>query len=154
VALGSILCAYALDSTGFAFHHVACQTLVRMVGTPHADTNATMLPRTMDAMRGRAPEEIASLAHAPDRNRLLALLVVELSDALERYARDGFVAFRAEWQRRHALHDRFVEVRLPDGSSAHGIVAGVDERGALLVDRDGRRQRFVSGEVSVRGARR
>jgi alcohol dehydrogenase class IV len=63
-ALGSILCAYALDSTGFALHHVVCQTLVRMVGTPHADTNATMLPRTMDAMRGRAPEEIASLAHA------------------------------------------------------------------------------------------
>jgi alcohol dehydrogenase class IV len=64
VALGSILCAYALDSTGFALHHVVCQTLVRMVGTPHADTNATMRPRTMDAMRGRAPEEIASLAHA------------------------------------------------------------------------------------------
>ena len=98
--------------------------------------------------------DIASIADAPDRNHLLALLAVELSDALERYARDGFVAFRAEWQRRHALHDRFVEVRLPDGSSAHGIVAGVDERGALLVDRDGRRQRFVSGEVSVRGARR
>jgi alcohol dehydrogenase class IV len=37
---------------------------VRMVGTPHAETNATMLPWTMDAMRGRAPEEIASLAHA------------------------------------------------------------------------------------------
>ena len=64
LALGSILCAYALDSTGFALHHVVCQTLVRMVGTPHAETNATMLPRTMDAMRGRAPEEIASLAHA------------------------------------------------------------------------------------------
>jgi alcohol dehydrogenase class IV len=64
LALGSVLCAYALDSTGFALHHVVCQTLVRMVGTPHAETNATMLPRTMDAMRGRAPEEIASLAHA------------------------------------------------------------------------------------------
>jgi len=36
----------------------------------------------------------------------------------------------------------------------HGMVAGVDERGALLLDRDGRRMRFVSGEVSVRGARR
>ena len=31
---------------------------------PHAETNAAMLPRTMDAMRARAPEEIASLAHA------------------------------------------------------------------------------------------
>ena len=43
---------------------MVCQTLVRMLGTPHAETNAAMLPRTMDAMRGRAPEEIASLAQA------------------------------------------------------------------------------------------
>ena len=43
---------------------MVCQTLVRMVGTPHAETNAAMLPRTMDAMRSRAPEEIAALAHA------------------------------------------------------------------------------------------
>ena len=40
----------------FALHHVVCQTLVRMLGTPHAETNATMLPRTMEAMRDRAPE--------------------------------------------------------------------------------------------------
>jgi alcohol dehydrogenase class IV len=74
LALGALLCAYALDTTGYALHHVVCQTLVRMVGTPHAETNAAMLPRTMEAMRGRAPEEIASLAHAlgvePDEIRL------------------------------------------------------------------------------------
>jgi alcohol dehydrogenase class IV len=74
LALGAILSAYALDSTGYALHHVVCQTLVRIVGTPHAGTNATMLPRAMEAMRGRASEEIASLAHAlgaePDEIRL------------------------------------------------------------------------------------
>jgi alcohol dehydrogenase class IV len=64
LALAAILCAYALDTTGFALHHVVCQTLVRIVGTPHAETNAAMLPRTMDAMRHRAPDEITSLAHA------------------------------------------------------------------------------------------
>jgi alcohol dehydrogenase class IV len=64
LALGALLCAYALDATGFALHHVVCQTLVRMIGTPHAETNATMLPRTMDMMRVRAPEEISALAHA------------------------------------------------------------------------------------------
>jgi alcohol dehydrogenase class IV len=66
LALGSMLCAYALDSAGFALHHVVCQTLVRMLGTPHAETNATMLPRTMEAMRNRAPEAIAALAGALD----------------------------------------------------------------------------------------
>jgi alcohol dehydrogenase class IV len=64
LALGSILCAYALDSAGYALHHVVCQTLVRILGTPHAETNATMLPRTMEAMRGRAPAAIAALAAA------------------------------------------------------------------------------------------
>ena len=56
LALGSLLCAYALDSAGFALHHVVCQTLVWVLGTPHAETNATMLPLTMEAMRARAPD--------------------------------------------------------------------------------------------------
>jgi alcohol dehydrogenase class IV len=64
LALGAVLAAYALDGTGFALHHVVCQTLVRMLGTPHAETNATMLPRTMEMMRSRAPDEIAALARA------------------------------------------------------------------------------------------
>jgi alcohol dehydrogenase class IV len=64
LALGALLCAYALDSTGYALHHVICQTLVRLLGTPHAETNATMLPRTMEMMHSRAPEEIAALAAA------------------------------------------------------------------------------------------
>src|SRR5439155_13379039 len=64
LALGSVLCAYALDSTGYALHHVVCQTLVGVLEIPHAETNATMLPRTMEAMRSRAPEAIGSLAAA------------------------------------------------------------------------------------------
>jgi alcohol dehydrogenase class IV len=64
LALGSLLCAYALDSAGYALHHVVCQTLVRVLGTPHAETNATMLPLTMEAMRPRAPGPMALLADA------------------------------------------------------------------------------------------
>jgi alcohol dehydrogenase class IV len=64
LALGSLLCAHALDSAGYALHHVVCQTLVWVLGTPHAETNATILPLTMDAMRSRAPGAIESLAGA------------------------------------------------------------------------------------------
>ena len=64
LALGSILCAFALDSGLYALHHVVCQTLVRTLRTPHAETNATMLPRTVGAMRDRAQEAIADLATA------------------------------------------------------------------------------------------
>lgn len=64
LALGSLLCAYALDSAGLAVHHVVCQTLVRVLRIPHAPTYATLLPRTIDAMRARAPEAIAAVGAA------------------------------------------------------------------------------------------
>ncbi len=64
LALGSILCGYAIDSALFAIHHVICQTLVRVCGSPHAETNAAILPRVMAAMRKRAPEQIGALAEA------------------------------------------------------------------------------------------
>ncbi len=64
LALGSLLCAHAIDSALFAIHHVVCQTLVRVLGTPHAETNAAMLPRVMELMVGRAPEALQALAEA------------------------------------------------------------------------------------------
>jgi alcohol dehydrogenase class IV len=63
-ALGGLLCSYAMDSAGYALHHVLCQTLVRTAGTPHAETNAAMLPRTMTFVAGRAPDAVAGLADA------------------------------------------------------------------------------------------
>jgi alcohol dehydrogenase class IV len=64
LALGSILCGYAIDSAMFALHHVICQTLVRVCGSPHAETNAAILPRAMAFMVPRAPEQLSSLAAA------------------------------------------------------------------------------------------
>ena len=64
LALGSLLCAYSLDEGGFALHHVVCQSLVRVLELPHAETNATMLPRTLDAMIPRAEKAMVALAGA------------------------------------------------------------------------------------------
>jgi alcohol dehydrogenase class IV len=64
LALGSILCGYAIDSGAFALHHVICQTLVRVCGTPHATTNAAILPRAMAFMAPRAPDGLKPLATA------------------------------------------------------------------------------------------
>ncbi|MGE5281035.1 MAG: iron-containing alcohol dehydrogenase [Chloroflexota bacterium] len=66
LALGSILCGYAIDSGGLAIHHVICQTLVRVCGTPHAGTNAAILPRAMAFMVPRAPDQLTALAAAID----------------------------------------------------------------------------------------
>jgi alcohol dehydrogenase class IV len=62
LALGSILCGYAIDSAGIGLHHVICQTLVRVVGTPHAETNAAVLPHALAFLAERAPEPYGSLA--------------------------------------------------------------------------------------------
>ncbi|HSD23877.1 MAG TPA: iron-containing alcohol dehydrogenase [Solirubrobacterales bacterium] len=64
LALGALLCAIAVDRAGFALHHVLGQTTVRVLGIPHAETYAALLPQTMGAMRARAPEQIEALAEA------------------------------------------------------------------------------------------
>ena len=64
LALGAMLCAIAVDRAGIALHHVLGQTTVRVLGTPHAETYAALLPETMEAMRGRAPDQIEGLASA------------------------------------------------------------------------------------------
>jgi alcohol dehydrogenase class IV len=64
LALGSVLCAYALDSARFAIHHVICQSLVRTLRIPHAETNAAILPRVIEAMVPRAGKQMTALARA------------------------------------------------------------------------------------------
>lgn len=64
LAQGALLSAYAIDSGMFGMHHVICQTLVRICGTPHAETNATILPRAMAFIAPRAPDRLSNLAEA------------------------------------------------------------------------------------------
>lgn len=61
LALGSVLCGYAIDSAGFGLHHVVCQTVVRVCGSPHAETNARVLPLALEYLAPRAPEPYAAL---------------------------------------------------------------------------------------------
>lgn len=64
LALGSVLCGYAIDSGSFSIHHVVCQTLVRVCGSPHAETNAAILPRSAALLASRAPDRLAVLAES------------------------------------------------------------------------------------------
>jgi alcohol dehydrogenase class IV len=64
LALGSLLCGYAIDSGGFGLHHVVCQTLVRVCGCPHGETNAAILPRALALLVDRAPDSFIDLAAA------------------------------------------------------------------------------------------
>jgi len=64
IALAAVLAGWAVGTTGLAVHHALCQTIVRVAGTPHAATNAVMLPHSVAFMADRAPREIGRLAQA------------------------------------------------------------------------------------------
>jgi alcohol dehydrogenase class IV len=64
LALGAVLAGYASGSAGFAMHHAVCQTIVRVLGTPHASTNAVMLPHFVRMMELRAPRQMELVAAA------------------------------------------------------------------------------------------
>jgi len=85
LALASILGGYAVGCAGFAVHHAVCQTTVRLLRTPHAQTNAVMLPhsvafvaeRDAGALRGLDPARIGPLAARAGVTRLGELGVGE-----------------------------------------------------------------------------
>jgi alcohol dehydrogenase class IV len=85
LALASILAGYAVGGTGFAVHHAVCQTTVRLLGTPHAQTNAVMLPhsaafvaeRDAGALQGVEPAALARLAARAGVTRLAELGVAD-----------------------------------------------------------------------------
>jgi maleylacetate reductase len=64
LSLGCLLGGYAVGSAGLAFHHALCQTIVRLGGTPHAETNAVVLPHSARLAETFAPREIALFADA------------------------------------------------------------------------------------------
>lgn len=67
LALAALLGGYAVGTTGLGLHHALSQTIVRTAGTPHAETNAVMLPHTLRFMAARAPEPLGRLADALGR---------------------------------------------------------------------------------------
>ena len=64
LALAAVLAGYAVGAAGLAVHHAVCQTIVRVAGAPHAETNAVMLPHFARLMASRAPGEMGLFARA------------------------------------------------------------------------------------------
>jgi len=64
LALAALLGGYAVGTTGLAVHHAVCQTIVRTCGTPHAETNAVMLPHSARLVAPRARRELGAFARA------------------------------------------------------------------------------------------
>ena len=110
--------------------------------------------RLPDALRERIDQPVVDLtqicATTPDRNRLLALLLIEIAQLLEQFARAGFAPLRAEWQAHHVYQDKPVRLTLPDAGTIDGLNKGVDDDGALLLETTSGPRRIHSGDVSLR----
>ncbi|PKO33841.1 MAG: biotin--[acetyl-CoA-carboxylase] ligase [Betaproteobacteria bacterium HGW-Betaproteobacteria-7] len=103
---------------------------------------------------GELPQPAAGLAQAGlpeiDRHLLLAAILRELADVLDRFAADGFAALRPQWQQRHVWQGQLVRIIGEAEPPLVGTCLGVDEDGALLLDTAAGTQRIYSGDVSLR----
>ena len=96
----------------------------------------------------RAASIEGELGRGVDRAAIVAECLAELralADALRAgHGADGL----ARWRTRAAPEWQDAAVRWQDGDrDARGVARDVDVDGALLVDRDGRRERVIAGEV-------
>jgi len=89
---------------------------------------------------------------APERNHLLAVILLELDGVLREFAAHGFAALRTEWQSYHRFQNQSVQLLLPDGNRVTGIVRGVADDGALELETMQEIRRFNIGEISLRSA--
>lgn len=111
------------------------------------------LPDGLAAEAGFEASDLASASgRAPTAGALLARLLIQLDDALGRFADRGFAAVREEWLARCAHLEAPVRLDADHGPAVTGRCVGVDGDGALLVVTDGGLKRILGGDVSVRPA--
>jgi BirA family biotin operon repressor/biotin-[acetyl-CoA-carboxylase] ligase len=106
-----------------------------------------------ERMRARVEQPVADLAEAgctPDRNVLLAELLLRLAAVMERFSAEGFAAFEAPFRALHVLHGEAAQVLLPDGRALQGVVEGTAGDGALLLRTAQGVMRLHGGEASLR----
>ena len=123
-------------------------------GAPHAAVIGIGLNLRLAAAM---PDELRAASAAldlpdADPNALYAGLLGRLLERLEQFASAGFAPMREAWTARHAFQDAAVVLSADFGAPRQGICRGVDTDGALLLESDGRVERVLSGEVSLRPA--
>jgi len=168
VAVARVLAALGVDNAGLKWPNDVlwgggklAGILIEMQGDTLGPSAAVigigLNCRLPDALRDRIDQPAADLASAcgaaPDRNRVLALLLIELECVLDAFACNGFTPLRDEWQRYHVYQRKAVRLALPDGGVVSGTAEGVADDGALLLATKTGPRRFHSGEVSLRQLR-
>lgn len=108
-----------------------------------------LMPDEMEARLGRSAAGVPWLARM-DRDTLMAALLDGLAGALREFAAQGFGAFCARWNLRHAWQGETVVILDQGQVVQEGLAAGVDEAGRLLLDTAHGRVTVLAGDVSLR----
>jgi BirA family biotin operon repressor/biotin-[acetyl-CoA-carboxylase] ligase len=125
-------------------------------GAPHAAVIGIGLNLRLPAGMPEDVRAISSALCAGDDatgpNDICAALLLELLAALQSFAGGGFAVLRDEWMAHHAFQDVPVRLLSDFAEPRTGICRGVDHDGALLLETEGRVERVLSGEISLRPA--
>ncbi len=102
------------------------------------------------AAGGVAPAALAEACESPpSRNAVAAALLDEWLGILAEFQQTGFAPFRQEWLQLDALAGRAARVSLGEAEFL-GTAGGIDADGGLLLEIQGQKRKFVSGEASLR----
>jgi len=109
------------------------------------------LTEALRAQAGQPSDDLAGLngGTPPDRNRVAAALIHALVDGLAEFERDGFAGFAQAYRPYDLLLGKSLHLTGALGE-LDGIGAGVDVRGALLLETSEGLRRVDSADVSVR----
>lgn len=140
--------------------HKLAGILIELQGDMEGPSNAVIgiglnmhLSSEIKASIDQASTDLATLlSEQVDANVVLGTLLTHLVDVLTTFEAHGFAALRDEWTAHHAYHLAKVNLLHPDGRVTHGVVNNIADDGVLLVQTDAGEQRFMSGEISLRGA--
>lgn len=98
---------------------------------------------------GGVTDLASELGTTPTQEHVLAAVLAELHPLLTRYASAGFPPLRQAWQQLNAFAGLPVRVT-SEGEEIVGRCVGVDDDGALLLDREHGVTRVLAGDVSLR----
>ncbi len=114
--------------------------------------NVRLTP-ALHAQAGQPINDLAGLSHGhvPDRNEVAAALITALVEGLSQFERDGFAAFADDYANHDLLRGQPLQLHGALGDM-EGVGAGVDVRGALLLQTTEGVHVIDSADVTVRRA--
>ncbi|MEX2367692.1 MAG: bifunctional biotin--[acetyl-CoA-carboxylase] ligase/biotin operon repressor BirA [Pseudohongiellaceae bacterium] len=94
--------------------------------------------------------DLASISgQKPARNRIVARVLDNLLQVIGEFERNGFGGFRQEWESLDACRGLQVELTSANAVTT-GVVRGVSDQGALVLETENEVRLFNGGEVSMR----